>query len=106
MVNEHWQRMANLVFELDKKVVSRDANPSVARIYDRMKAVVEEAGIFIYDPSGEKYSETRTDVSANISGTSTSNLVITDVIKPVLYATAEGKRSLLRKEVVIADSAS
>jgi hypothetical protein len=104
MGNEHWQKIANLVFELDKKVVSRDANPSAARIHDRMKAVVEEAGIFIYDPTGEQYSETRTDVDANISGTSASNLVIKEVIKPVLYTNDGGKQSLLQRGVVIAGS--
>ena len=100
-MDQHWQKMANLVFELDRKFVSKESNTALQRIYDKMKLVIEEAGIYVYNPAGEKYAETRTDVEANISGTSTNNLVIKDVIKPVLYKEENGKRALLQKGVVI-----
>jgi len=100
-MNQQWQKMANLVFELDKKVVSKDGSPALQRIHDKMKQVVQEAGIIITDPTGEKYSETRTDVEANISGTSTTSLVIEEVIKPVLYVEDNGRKMLLQKGVVI-----
>ena len=100
-MNQQWQKMANLVFELDKKVLSKDGSPALRRIHDKMKQVVEEAGITITDPTGEKYSETRTDVEANISGTSTTSLVIEEVIKPVLYMQENGRKMLLQKGVVI-----
>lgn len=93
--------MANLLFDLDKKIVSKDDNPTLLRIYDKMKSVVEEAGIFVYNPAGEKYTETRTDVEASISGSSMNNLVISDVIKPVLYKEENGRKMLLQKGVVI-----
>ena len=100
-MDAHWQKIANLVFELDKKVLSKEGNTSLQRIYDKMKQVVEEAGIYLYNPVGEKYMETRTDVDANIAGAGMKNLAITDVIKPVLYKVEDGKRSLLQKGVVI-----
>ncbi len=96
-----WQKMANLVFEIDKKVLSKDVQPALQRIYDKMKQLVEENGVFTYNPKGEKYSETRTDVEASIAGTSTANLVITDVIKPILYIEENGKKILIQKGIVI-----
>lgn len=99
--NAAWQKMANQIFELDKKVLSKEENTSLQRIYDKMKQIVEEAGVFIYNPKGEKYSETRTDVEANISGNSIDNLIITDVIKPILYTEEAGKKMMLQKGVVI-----
>lgn len=101
MADQQWQKMANLVFEIDKKVLAKEANTSLQRIQDKMKRVLEEAGVFIYDPTGEKYNETRTDVEANISGSSTSGLVITDVIKPILYTETEGRKQLIQQGVVI-----
>jgi len=99
-----WQKMANLLFDLEKKILSKEENPALQRIYDKMKQTVEESGIFLYNPKGENYTETRTDVEANISGDSTSNLFISDVIKPVLYTEHEGRKSLLQKGVVIVSS--
>lgn len=96
-----WQKMANLVFEIDKKVLSKDEQPALQRIYDKMKQLVEENGVFTYNPKGEKYSETRTDVEASISGNSTNNLVITDVIKPILYIEENGKKIMIQKGIVI-----
>jgi len=94
-----WQKMANLIFEMEKKTGTD--NTALQRILSKMKRVLEETGIMIYDPSGEKYNETRTDVEANITGTNLSNLVITDVIKPILYTETNGKKTLLQKAVVI-----
>ena len=100
-MDQLWQRMANLVFEMEKKNRTKDGNPSMQRVLDKMKLVIEDAGLFLYDPAGEKYAETRTDVEASISGDSAHNLVIKEVIKPVLYGNDKGKKVLLQKGVVI-----
>jgi hypothetical protein len=93
-----WIKMANLVFELDKKL---DPTSPLDRTRNKMKLVLEEANIYIYNPIGEKYAETRTDLEANISGTSTNDLYITDVVKPVIYTNNIGKKELLQKGIVI-----
>lgn len=99
-----WQKMANLVFEIDKRILSKEEHSALQRIYDKMKQTVEEAGVFTYNPKGEKYSETRTDVEASISGTSTSNLIIADVIKPILYIQDNDKKVMVQKGVVIVNA--
>lgn len=100
-MDSNWQRMCNLVFELEKKVVSKSDNPALTRLHDKMKQVIADAGVLLYDPTGEKYTETRTDVEASITGSAAGNLFIRDVIKPVLYMEENGRKVLLQKGVVI-----
>jgi len=66
-----------------------------------MKAVLEEAGLLILNPIGEPYAETRTDLEANITGTEKERLQVLDVIKPIVYESSNGRRSILQKGVVI-----
>jgi hypothetical protein len=98
-----WIKMANLVFELEKKLPALQGVPTaVQRNIDRMKAVLEEAGLMILNPMGEAYTETRTDLEANITGAGKGTLQVLDVIKPVIYSNKDGAQSLLQKGVVIA----
>ncbi len=96
-----WQRMANLVFDIEKKNSGTESNPSIARISDKMKAVLEDAGVYLYNPVGEKYSDTRTDLEASISGAAVHNLQIKEVIKPALYTNENGRKVLVQKGVVV-----
>jgi hypothetical protein len=95
--------MANLVFELEKKLADNHS-AGVKRNVQRMKDVLDEAGILILDPLGEPYQETRTDLEANITSPARGALYIVDVIKPVLYAQEQQGKKLLQKGVVIVGS--
>jgi hypothetical protein len=95
--------MANLVFELEKKLAVNDS-PAIKRNVERMRAVLEEAGIMMLNPMGDAYQETRTDLEANIVAPAKGVLFVLDVIKPVLYAQQEQGRALLQKGVVIVGS--
>jgi len=98
-----WIKMANLVFELEKKLPAIQGAPTgVQRNIDRMKTVLEEAGLMVLNPMGEAYTETRTDLEANITDAGKGTLQVLDVIKPVIYSSKEGAQSLLQKGVVIA----
>ncbi len=92
--------MANLVFELEKKLNDNDS-PGVRRNVQRMKDVLDEAGILYLNPMGEPYEDTRTDLEANITSGGNGRLFVLDVIKPVLYSQAETCKALLQKGVVI-----
>ena len=96
--------MANLVFELEKKLPASVVTTGVQRNIERMKSVLEEAGLLILNPLGEVYNETRTDLEASISGTGKDALYIVEVIKPVIYEMGgDGSgRSMVQKGVVIA----
>lgn len=96
-----WLKMANLVFELEKKLATTPSSTAIPRNIDRMKMVLEEAGLLLLNPLGEAYNEARTDLEASITGAMADHLFVLDVIKPIVYTHLEGRRSLLQKGVVI-----
>jgi hypothetical protein len=96
-----WIKMANLVFELEKKLSATQPSTGIVRNIDRMKTVLEEAGILMMNPFGDPYNEARTDLEANITGEAAGKLYVLDVIKPIVYTQNEGSRCLLQKGVVI-----
>lgn len=101
MAEQLWVKMANLVFELEKKMSLQPSSTGIKRNMDRMKAVLEEAGLLLLNPLGETYTETRTDLEASITGAAQGTLEILDVIKPIIYTNGGGLRSLLQKGVVV-----
>lgn len=101
MTQHQWIKMANLLFELDKKLSTAQQPPSIVRNVDRMKAVLEEAGLLLLNPMGEPYNEARTDLEASITGAAAGKLYVLDVIKPILYTEQNGGRILVQKGVVI-----
>jgi hypothetical protein len=97
-------KIVNQVFELEKKISGKDELASLQRNIDRIKNTFEELGLSIYNPHGEPYSETRTDVEASISGDSMKNLQIINVIKPIVYEQNNGTRALVQKGIVVVES--
>ena len=86
---EH-QFLINQIFEIENKVRDIKESNSIQRNIDRLKAFFESefikdgSGFVYHNPKGESYDETRIDCEANISGTSTENLEIVDVIRPII----------------------
>lgn len=72
------------LYEIDRKVQKRSEFESLGRNVDKMKASFEEFGYRIEDPEGQSYNETRVDLEASIAGSSTEDLVVTEVIKPII----------------------
>jgi hypothetical protein len=54
------------------------------RYFSRCRQSFEEMGISYYVPLNEKYTDTRTDIEASITGSENGNLFISQVIKPVI----------------------
>jgi len=72
------------LYELNRKVQKRGEFSSLERNIEKMKAAFEEMGYRIEDPQGQSYNETRVDLEASIAGSSTEDLVVTEVIKPII----------------------
>ena len=54
-----------------------------------------------------KYNETRTDLEASIAGNSAENLIVTEVIKPIIrLRTSSGTTTIVRKGIVVVESRS
>ena len=103
MSQQLWLRMANLLFELEKKLAGNES-PGVKRNFERMMTVLDEAGILVLNPLGEPYMETRTDLEASILSAAQSPLYVVDVIKPIVYAKLDQEKRLLQRGVVIVGS--
>ena len=94
----------NQLFEMQAKIRESGAAQSFERNFSRLFNIFEEDGYIIQDPTGEAYTETRTDCEASISGRIGSKMKITRTIKPVIYQRRDGSVQLLQKAVVIAEN--
>ncbi len=100
--------MLGQVFEIEKKVENLTESNSISRNITRLKEIFEllekDGGLVYYNPIGEPYNETRTDIEASIAGSSPDNLIITEVIKPIVRYRKGGITLIARKRVVVAES--
>jgi len=102
------------LFEIERKLENIEGSNSIARNLNKMKDIFEanlfssstssEIGLTYHNPLGEAYNETRLDVEASIAGNSTENLVIKEVIKPIIRQKSGGITLIVRKGVVVVES--
>ena len=112
----------NQLYELEQKLKRQDDPANLSRNVDKMKDAFAEEGLPAWDagggqdrvglayedPMGQSFKETRTDLEATISGSGTENLVVVEVIKPIIRAifrdgTGEFSR-VVQKGVVVVES--
>ncbi len=96
-------QLINQIFDLEKKVGKMENGRSIARNINRMKHLVEEMGYQYHNPIAEPYNDTRTDCDATLSGNGSNNLMITEVIKPMISVEVMGMRQIVQKAVVIVE---
>jgi len=99
------------VFEIEKKLDGINEPNSIGRNINRIKEMfeylTEDSGLIYQNPLGEPYNETRTDLEASIAGNSAENLVVTEVVKPIIrLRTSSGATTIVRKGVVVVKSKS
>jgi len=96
----------NQIHSLEAKLMSSDEHKTLDRRFQRIKKSFEDMNLFIHNPIGEAYTETRLDCEASISGESSENLKIIEVIKPVIYFKNEDDNEIIQRAVVIAEGAA
>lgn len=109
--------LINQVFEIEKKATALTETHSIQRNIRNMRNWFERELVFkvgdqlttfsftFHNPLGESYSETRTDCDASIAGSSTEDLVITEVIKPIVWLTIGGVgKNIVQQAVVVVES--
>lgn len=112
----------NQTFELEKKLASQPDAEHLRRHVTRIREAFSEDGLqvlsmsgplrvgFIWeDPLGQRYDETRTELEALIAGTRTDDLVVVEVVKPIIRMVfkdegAELPPQLVQKGVVVVES--
>jgi hypothetical protein len=94
----------NQVFEIDKKAKKITEQTTLGRNIDKLKEIFAELGFEYHDPIGEKYSDSRSDCEASISGQSTKDLAIVETIKPIIRYRRDGYTTIVQKAVVVVES--
>jgi hypothetical protein len=112
----------NQLYELEQKLKRHGDPNNLLRNVTKMKdAFAEEGlpmgdvggtfvriGLAYEDPMGQSFKETRTDLDATISGAGTENLVVVEVVKPIIRAVLRDSvgefARVVQKGVVIVES--
>ena len=107
----------NQLYELEQKLKKHGDPANFTRNVGRMKDAFAEDGLqdfvagkrpirLLYeDPMGHRFKETRTDLEVTISGSDTENLVVVEVLKPIIRAiVSDGVSYVVQKGVVIVES--
>lgn len=108
----------NQIFEIENKAVKLQEQNSIIRNTDRLKDFFETEvlsdgveyhgysikGLFLLNPIGEAFNETRLDCEATITGDSHENLRIIDVLRPIIFAKTGNSQIVVQKGIVIVKS--
>lgn len=99
---EKWLlQTVNNLYELQRKLALHGDPGNAARNVERIRGLLCEQGVSYEDPMGQSFSETRTDLDATISGASTENLAVVEVIKPVVRVDFQGISKVVQRGVVV-----
>jgi hypothetical protein len=107
-IHKFYIDLLDQIFEIERKVINSEDSigfeRNINRIKDLMLNIEVDKGLYYQDPLGESFNETRTDVDARIVGESTNDLVIIEVIKPILRLREGQTTVVIRKGVVIVET--
>lgn len=98
--------LMNNLYEVERKLAVHGDPGNASRNIEKMKDALkgEDEGLFYEDPMGQSFKETRTDLEATITGSSTENLVVVEVIKPIVRYGGKGFSRVVQKGIVLVQS--
>ena len=96
--------LLNNLYEVERKLATSGDPGNATRNVLKMKDALAEQGLFYEDPMGEVFKETRTDLEATITGTGTENLVVVEVIKPVIRFGEAAFSRVVQRGIVLVES--
>ena len=94
----------NNLCDIEKKLDINGDSSNVRRNVDRIRELLEDENLFYENPLGQKFSETRTDLDATITGEGTENLYVVEVIKPIIRAGNKNYSVVVQKGIVVVQS--
>lgn len=94
----------NNIYEVEKKLALHGDAGNATRNIDKIKGMFAEMGFFYEDPMDQVFKETRTDLDATISGSDTENLVVVEVIKPIIRNGESAFSRVVQKGIVVVES--
>lgn len=96
--------LLNQLYEIEQKLTRHGDPANALRNVTKIKDNLEEGGLFYEDPMGQPFKETRTDLEANIAGTGTDNLVVVEVIKPIIRGGSRSFSKVVQKGIVVVET--
>jgi len=103
-VEQSFIAIINQVFDVRKKIEEHNLEKRLIRNLNRIDLELEKQGCFVHNPIGEKYDPSRLDCEAMVSGGSDKDeMVIVEVIKPIVYQKINNKSIILQKAVIIVE---
>jgi len=96
--------LLNQIYEIEQKLIRHGDPGNALRNITKIKGTIDEVGFFYEDPMGQPFKETRTDLEATISGSSTENLVVVEVIKPIIRHGARDLSRVVQKGIVVVET--
>lgn len=95
---------ANNLFEIERKLLTHGDPGNALRNVERLKELLIEQEIFFENPIGQRFKETRTDLEATIAGAGTENLIVVEVIKPIIRIGRKELSRVVQKGIVVVQS--
>ena len=106
--------LINQIYNIEKKLSKTEDSKNISRNIEKMKDALSsnidpiepDIGIIYEDPDGQIFDETRTDLECHIEGNDTENLVVIDVIKPIIRVVNKNNNTsnVVQKGTVIVKS--
>jgi hypothetical protein len=97
-------QILNQLFDMQAKLTQLNMAEPFSRNMARLIHICQESGYTMHDPLGEKYADSRTDCEANIIGKLSSNMIVSQVVKPIVYQTLNNEKSIVQKGIVMIES--
>ena len=94
----------NNLYDIERKLANHGDPGHATRNVERIKEEFQQQGLIVEDPLGMPFKETRTDLEASIIGESTENLVVTEVMKPIIRVISGPVSRVVQKGIVIVQS--
>lgn len=94
----------NQLYDIERKLALHGDAAGVLRNVERLKDAFAGESLFYEDPMGQTYNETRADLEASIAGESAENLVVAEVIKPVIRHGDKAYSRVIQKGIVVVRS--
>jgi len=98
-------QIINQLSEIKQKIAVENLEKKFERSFNRIFSILEDEGFIFQYPLGDKYNETRADCEASIVGETSEKMVITQVLKPLIYKRNNNEIRLIQKAVVIVEKA-
>jgi sugar-specific transcriptional regulator TrmB len=103
-------KIMNNLYEIDRKLALHGDAGNTVRNVEKIKDAIgdflgdNEFEIFYEDPMGQMFKETRTDLDATITGNSSENLHVVEVIKPIIRIRSPKFSQVIQKGSVVVAS--